>query len=271
MVRYESINDHRRIGGSMHEHAGQSRPIIGVVCSRYERKHGGIVAGVSVTYVRAVEGGGAIPLLIHLSEDLSIVEALYRRVDGLLFTGGGDVDPKHYGAERHPKCGAPEGPRDEVELWLARRALADGMPILGICRGVQLINVAMGGTLYQDIPSEIPGALDHYASLNGEGRTLMPHTIQIQANSWLANQLGSAEVHANTFHHQALKDVAPGLRVVANAPDGIVEAVEGTGNSFVAGVQCHPEDLWDAAEPRWHAMFKGFTQIVQQASLTHTR
>jgi putative glutamine amidotransferase len=242
------------------------RPVIGVVCSRYERKTGGIVAGVGVSYVRAVEAGGAIPLLVQLTDDQEVLSALYERVDGLLFTGGGDVDPSHFGSDRHPMCGAPEELRDEVELWLARRALADGMPMLGICRGIQLLNVALGGTLFQDIPSEIEGALDHYASRNAEGRALMPHTIAIEPGTWLAEQLGATEVPANTFHHQALQQVAPGLRVIAHAPDGVIEAVEGTGPSFIAGVQCHPEDLWDRAEPRWAGLFSGFVDVVRRSA-----
>jgi putative glutamine amidotransferase len=243
------------------------RPIIGVVGGNYERSSGGIVAGVSTSYLRAVEAGGGIPLLIHLSEDPAVLDALYARCDALLFHGGGDVDPARYGAAMIAACGTPDPLRDQVELALAQRALADGMPLLGICRGIQLLNVAMGGTLYQDIPSELPGTLDHYASRNAEGRMLMPHSITIEHESWLAEQLGTTEIPVNTFHHQALRDVAPGLRVVAYAPDGVIEAVEGTGDSFVAGVQSHPEDLWDAAEPRWQRFFAGFANIARSATV----
>jgi putative glutamine amidotransferase len=242
------------------------RPIIGIVGANYERKSGGIVAGVSTTYLRAVEAGGGIPLLIHLTEDWAVLEALYARCDALLFHGGGDIDPARFGTVMIAACGTPDPLRDDVELWLAQRALADGMPLLGICRGIQLLNVAMGGTLYQDIPSELPDALDHYASRNAEGRMLMPHSITIQADSWLAEQLGTTDIPVNTFHHQALREVGSGLRVVAHAPDGVIEAVEGTGSSFVAGVQCHPEDLWDAAEPRWLRFFSGFVQVASHTA-----
>lgn len=242
-----------------------SRPVIGIVAAQYERKHGGVVAGVSTSYVRAVEAGGGIPLLIHLSDDQQVIDTLYGMCAALLFHGGGDIDPAHFGRPTHPRCGTPDPLRDRVELALARRALADGTPLLGICRGIQLLNVAMGGTLYQDIPSELPGALDHYASRNAEGRNLMPHTIAISPDSWLAEQLGATEVPVNTFHHQALCDIAPGLRITALAPDGIVEAVEGTGPSFIVGVQSHPEDLWDSAEPRWARFFAGFVNVARRA------
>lgn len=244
----------------------RTRPIIGVVAAQYERKSGGLVAGSPISYVRAVEAGGGIPLLIQLTSDQEVLDTLYRLCDGLLFIGGGDVDPERFGMDRHPACGDPDPLRDQVELALARRAAADGLPICGICRGIQLINVAMGGTLYQDIPSEMPGALDHYASRNNAGRTLMPHTIAIEPSSWLAKQLRTSEIPVNTFHHQALLDVAPGLRVTALAPDGVVEAVEGTDSQFIVGVQCHPEDLWDAAEPRWAHLFAGFVAVARQAA-----
>lgn len=239
------------------------RPIIGIILGNYERKSGGVVAGVSTTYVRAVEAGGGIPLLIQLTDDAEVLSALYERCDGLLLHGGGDVDPSEYGAERSAMCGPADALRDRVELALARRAVAEGLPLLGICRGVQMLNVAMGGTLYQDIPSEIPGALDHYASRNAEGRNLMPHTIAIAPDSWLAEQLGTTELPTNTFHHQALRDLAPGLRVTATAPDGVIEAVEGTGAGLIVGVQSHPEDLWDEAEPRWRGLFTGFVAAVR--------
>jgi putative glutamine amidotransferase len=193
-----------------------------------------------------------------------VLDAHYRRCDALLFAGGGDVDPRHFGAAPHPQLGAVEELRDEVELTLARRAAADGLPLLGICRGIQLLNVALGGTLYQDIPAELPAALDHYASRNGRDRAHMAHTIALEADSWLAAQLGAVELPVNTFHHQALRDVAPGLSVTGRAPDGVIEAVEGIGTSFVVGVQCHPEELWEQADPRWARMFRAFVSTARQ-------
>src|SRR5262245_13243909 len=153
------------------------RPTIGIICSRYSRSEASVLAGIGEQYVRAIEAAGGIPLLIHLTRDTAVLDAHYRRCDALLFAGGGDVDPKHFGAAPHPQLGAVEELRDEVELALARRAAGDGLPLLGICRGIQLLNVALGGTLYQDIPADLPGALDHYASRNGHDRAHLAHPV----------------------------------------------------------------------------------------------
>jgi putative glutamine amidotransferase len=248
-----------------------SRPTIGIICSRYVRSAGSVLAGIGEKYVLAIEAAGGIPLLIHLTSDAVVLDAHYRRCDGLLFAGGGDVDPIHFGMAPHPQLGAVEALRDEVELALARRAAADALPLLGICRGIQLLNVALGGTLYQDIPAEIPGALDHYASRNGPDRAHMAHTITLEQDSWLATQLGATELPTNTFHHQALREIAPGLRVTGHAPDGVIEAVEASGPGFVAGVQCHPEELWEQADPRWARMFEAFAGVARQHMLADLR
>jgi putative glutamine amidotransferase len=239
-----------------------TRPTIGIVAARYLRPNttSSYLAGIGERYVYAVEAAGGIPMLIHLTNDAEVLDAHYERCDALLFAGGGDVDPAHFGAAPHPQLGVVEELRDTVELALARRAAADGKPLLGICRGIQLLNVALGGTLYQDIPAELPGALDHYASRGATGRAYLAHPVALAEDAWLAERLQTAEIPANTFHHQALRDLAPGLRMAGRAPDGVIEAVEGTGPGFVLGVQCHPEELWDGAEPRWAGMFKGFVE-----------
>ena len=243
----------------------QARPIIGIVAARYLRPGatGSFLSGIGEKYVYAVEAAGGIPLLIHLTRDAEALDVLYRHCAALLFAGGGDVDPARYNAEPHPQLGAVEDLRDEVELALAQRALAEGRPVLGICRGIQVLHVALGGTLYQDIPAELPGALDHYASRTAPERAHLAHPVALAEDSWLAERLGTPEIPANTFHHQALRDVAPGLRVTGRAPDGVIEAVEGTGAGFVAGVQCHPEELWHTAEPRWARLFQGFVEVAR--------
>jgi putative glutamine amidotransferase len=252
----------------MFNHFAEHRPTIGIICSRYTRSASSTFAGIGEQYILAIEAAGGIPLLIHLTRNDVVLDALYRRCDALLFAGGGDVDPMHFGAAPHPQLGAIEELRDEVELKLARRAAADGTPVLGICRGIQLLNVALGGTLYQDIPAELPSALDHYASRNGPNRAHMAHTVALEPDSWLATQLGVTELPANTFHHQALRDIAPGLRVTGRAPDGVIEAVEGTGANFVVGVQCHPEELWERADPRWTRVFEEFVSTARQHAAT---
>ncbi len=243
----------------------EARPVIGVIASRYARPSGNsTLSGIGEQYLLAVEAGGGIPLLIHLTRDAMVLQAHYQRCDGLLFAGGGDVDPAIFGQTPHPKLGTVEPLRDEVELALARRAIDDRKPVLGICRGIQLLNIALGGTLYQDIPSELPEASDHYASAQVPGRAHLAHPIVLEPGSWLAARLGTDALPGNTFHHQALRDIAQRLRVTGRAPDGVVEAVEGTGPGFVIGVQCHPEELWERADPRWAQLFIGFVEAARQ-------
>jgi putative glutamine amidotransferase len=253
---------------SVQKKGAEMRSTIGVIASRYPRAGGNsMLSGIGEQYLLAVEAGGGIPLLIHLTRDAAVLQALYQRCDGLLFAGGGDVDPAIFGQAPHPKLGTIEPLRDEVELALARRAIDDRKPVLGICRGIQLLNVALGGTLYQDIPSELPQASDHYASSHVPGRAHLAHSIALEPGSWLAARLGTDALPGNTFHHQALRDIAPGLHVTGRAPDGVVEAVEGTGPGFVIGVQCHPEDLWEHADPRWARLFAGFVEAARQYAL----
>lgn len=236
--------------------------MIGLLGCQYERPGGTPLAGIGERYLRAIEAAGGTPVIVQLTRDAAVLDWLYRQVDALLFAGGGDIDPVHFGHAQHPQLGEIEPLRDEVELALARRAAADGKPMLGICRGIQVLNVAQGGTLYQDIGAELPGSLEHReCSLRGD-RTYLAHPVALDPGSWLAAQLDAVEIEANTMHHQALRDIAPGLRVVGHAPDGVVEAVEGVGRSFVVGVQCHPEELWNGTEPRWAHLFQGFVSVA---------
>ncbi len=243
------------------------RPIIGIPCSIYPDSWYTPANGNAISYLRALEAAGGIPALIHLTRDAEVIDAHYARCDAILFAGGEDVGPAHYGATPHPKLGPTNPGQDEVEIALARRAVAEGKPVLGICRGIQLLNVALGGTLYQDIGSEIVGALNHSESTEQRDMSHPAHMITLAQDSWLAGQLDIDTLIVNTLHHQALRDIAPSLRVTGRAPDGVVEAVEGSGSGFVVGVQCHPEELWERTDTRWARMFAGFVEIAQARSL----
>jgi putative glutamine amidotransferase len=214
--------------------------------------------GVPISYVRAIEAAGGIPLLLHLTRDEEALAEHLDRCDALLLIGGDDVDPASYGHSQHPKLGVTTPLRDEVEIALTRRAVEMQMPVLGICRGIQSLNVALGGTLYQDIAAELPNALDHREGWELKKTDVLAHPVLLEKDSWLAVRLGVTELLVNSLHHQALRDVAPLLRVVGRAPDGIIEAVEGVGTGFVAAVQCHPEELWERADVRWKHVFEGF-------------
>lgn len=234
------------------------RPIIGVSAMNDRSEYGGALMAVRPTYLRAIEAAGGIPLLIHLTDDLRVVRSLYDLCDAILLPGGGDVDPALYGEEPHPELGEVDPQRDRVEIQLARWTREDRKPLLGICRGLQVINVAFGGSLYQDIPSQIEDSLDHRANTRTREWSVLTHRVHLDPSSWLAEQLSADEMMGNTMHHQAAKAIAPGLRAVGHAPDGVVEALESTGEQLVVAVQCHPEHLWHTSEPRWRRMFEGF-------------
>lgn len=236
-----------------------SRPLIGLSCgSLIDREWSPPFVGLRKTYIDAVASAGGAPLLIPLVGDEDALRAVYEQIDGLLLSGGGDVDPRIYGEEPIPELGAVDPLRDRVELLLARWAAADGKPVLGICRGVQVINVALGGSLFQDIPAQIGGELAHNGSAAAQNWAHMAHDLRIAPESQLAELFGTTSLPTNSLHHQSIKAVAPGLRPVAWAPDGVVEALEGEGGAFLIGVQCHPEALQAEADPRWRALFERF-------------
>lgn len=205
--------------------------------------------GQSQAYVHAVARAGAAPLLIPNLTDKTLLHTLYELLDGLLLSGGEDVDPAYYGEPRHEKCGPVSPDRDEVELTLVRWAMDDGKPLLAICRGIQVLNVALGGSLYQDIRAQVRRA-DKHDWHPGYPRNRLSHTIIVAPQTRLAHILGPLNspcplYWVNSLHHQAIKDVAPGLTVAARAPDDVIEAVEAEGHPFAIGVQWHPEELGD--------------------------
>lgn len=210
------------------------------------------------SYAHAITENGGAPLMIPPVEDEEALDAVYAVLDGLLLTGGPDIAPEQYGQQPHLKTDDGDAPMEHAELFLARRALEDGLPILGICRGIQTLNVAAGGTLYQDVGDEYEGsvALEHPA--DSQGRGYLAHTVSIEGSSALAHAVGCTQIAVNSLHHQAVREVAPGFIVTAVAPDGLVEAIERPDRSFAVGVQWHPEELY-RDEERWARLFRAFT------------
>jgi putative glutamine amidotransferase len=199
-------------------------------------------SGVNAAYVRAVLRGGGVPLILtpligdrYQSEILDVL-------DGVVLTGGEDVDPARYGQDPHPTVQDNVDPlRDAFELALFRDAWARGLPVLAICRGIQLVNVAMGGTLWQDLPTDQPEGLRHNQP---DGRDARTHPVDITPGSRLARALGTTHCAVNSFHHQAIRDLAPGLMVTARAPDGAIEGGESVeGAPWLLAVQWHPEEF----------------------------
>jgi putative glutamine amidotransferase len=214
-------------------------------------------------YRQSILHGGGEPRVLEVSADAAKALA---GIDGLLLTGGDDVAPARYGEEAHPTVTAAEAGRDEFEIALITAARARNLPILAICRGVQVLNVACGGTLVQDIPSQIKGALEHSLPVPQHVSYELAHEVWVEKDSLLARlmreRLVDEALEVNSRHHQAVKDVAKGFVVSATAPDGVIEAIEDPKARFCLGVQWHPENFFRTGEFR--ALFEGFLEASQK-------
>ena len=214
---------------------------------------------MNAAYTSALEAAGLVPLLVPPLADLTNVSAILDVVDGLVLTGGEDIDPSCYGATPHPKLGPVVPERDATEIALTRAARERGTPLLAICRGIQIANVALGGTLVQDLPSERPSEVTHGAS---DERT---HEVRLQAGSRLATVFGDPCIRVNSTHHQAIGDLANAFRATGLAPDGVVEGVESADDAWwMLGVQWHPEELTQTPEPWDRALFAAFAEHVSR-------
>lgn len=245
------------------------QPIIGLTCFAFAAPpmHPGLPSGprsaVNQDYVDAVAAAGGAPICIPIGLPEPALRAIYATLDGLLLPGGDDVSPHRYGQEPHPNLGAVDDRRDELELTVAGWALRDNLPILGICRGIQVLAVAAGGTLYQDVPSQYESITGH--DIRQYGRDHLCHDVDITPGSQLATAIGCTRLDVNSFHHQAVLDVPPGFAVNARACDGIIEGIEALEKQFVVGVQCHPEALWQSTAPEFAGLFRAFVDAAEQS------
>jgi putative glutamine amidotransferase len=211
-------------------------------------------------YVTAIRAAGLTPLIVPPLEP-SELEPVLAAVKGVVLTGGEDVDPAEYGATTGPKTEKPHRQRDKYELALVGLAHDRRIPTLAICRGIQLANVALGGTLVQDIASECPSALEHDRS---DERTMRVHDVDIDDDSMLARAVGDTHITVNSSHHQALARIGDGLRVTARSPDGIIEGVEWQRDDWwLLGVQWHPEELVHDSKGWDRGVFKAFADQVK--------
>lgn len=211
------------------------RKVIGVVPLWDEKKDS---CWMLPGYMQGLEACGALPLVLPLTTDEGVLADALRLCDGLLLTGGHDIDPALYGQAPLPQCGVLCPARDKMEVYLLRAALAADKPVLGICRGIQLLNAVLGGTLYQDLPTQHPSDVTHVMTPPYDRAV---HTVEILPGTLLADLCGAGTLAVNSYHHQAVDKAAPGLQVMAQAPDGLVEAVRLPGKAFVVAVQWHPE------------------------------
>jgi putative glutamine amidotransferase len=246
------------------------RPLIGVTTQSLQSIDGipeGLPSSVVMNqrYYLAATSVGAVPVLVPLLDDDSdTLREIYDRLDGLLIPGGVDMDPGTYGEAPHAKLGRIDEARDRTELQLARWAVEDNKPLLGLCRGLQVLNVACGGSLFQDIETQLPGALKHDCFPNyGFERDHLAHDVTLSAASRLRDVMERDQVPVNSMHHQGIKTLGAGLRATALAPDGVVEAIEREDDGFVLGVQWHPEVL-ELSEPHTRQLFRAFVDAASR-------
>jgi len=242
------------------------RPLIGITAYNYIRPE--TDWRYDVCYGKnaaAIESAGGLPVLIPSMVSLDTLRAIYERLDAVMLPGGGDINPTKYHTdpETDIKLYDISDERDAMEMAMTRWAAEDDLPVFGICRGIQVMNVALGGTLVQDIPKHVTTELRHsIKSLEEEGRDTILHDVRVEEGSLLASILGEKEIPVNSIHHQALRDVAPSATVSALSPDGIVEGIELPDKHFFLAVQWHPEDLVDN-DKRMQNLFTSFVNAAR--------
>ena len=216
-------------------------------------------------YARAVITAGGAPVLIPLlSDEPDTLRNIYEHLDGLLIPGGVDMDPETYNTAPHELLGRLDEPRDTTELMLTRWALADKKPFLGLCRGIQVLSVALGGTLWQDLTTERPGPIKHdWFPTAGISREKIVHPVDIQAHTRLSKAMGVGETPVNSMHHQGIRELGRGLIPSAIAPDGLVEGAELPGDQFAVAVQWHPE-VFPPGAPSVGELFGAFVKAAEK-------
>ena len=233
------------------------KPVIAISANLYDESRD---YRVSRCYAEAVAASGAFALLLPASNSPEESENFLSGADGLLIPGGPDVDPLLYGEEPRQGLGLSKTSNDLFEIRLLRAAREAHKPVLCICRGIQVLNVAFGGTLYQDIPSQVPGALRHMQTPTD--RADPTHSVDVEADSLIWEAYGQERILVNSFHHQAVKDVAPGFTVSARAKDGLAEAIE-IREEHIVGVQWHPE-VMVSAHPEHLCLFRQLAEAARR-------
>jgi putative glutamine amidotransferase len=223
-----------------------AQPVIGITASIDHRSPAyGETYSLTRKYAEGVRQAGGVPLIVPHNLEESSLHAVLDRLDGVLLSGGGDIDPVLFNEDIHPATSEIESDRDRVELTLARWLVERDIPFLAICRGIQVLNVALGGSLLQDIPSQVPDALPHSFDRQTTPRDYLAHPVKIDPSSQLARIMQLEVAQTNSWHHQSIKQMADGLQLTAVAPDGVIEAVEVPGRRYAIAVQWHPEWLFE--------------------------
>lgn len=242
------------------------RPLIGIPAHTFHLDPDKVIQGLRNTYAHALALAGGAPVQIPLGLDEESYRSICRRLDGLFLSGGPDIDPQNYGEPPHKRLGQVDAERDRVEILLTRWAVAAQKPVFGVCRGHQVLNVAMGGAMYQDVEALMPGADRHDFRGNGYARDLLSHTVQLQPDSFVG-RIAGPEVPVNSLHHQAIRTIGQKVRVVGKSPGGVIEAIEIQEHPFAVGVQWHPEELVD--DPVMLELFRTFVEAAAQFAARH--
>jgi putative glutamine amidotransferase len=237
-----------------------NKPVIGITCGEVRNKiesWSPAVTGQSRTYVQSIIDAGGLPILLPMTDDKVLLQQLIAMLDGLYLAGGNDIHPQLYGQEPDSTTVDFSTLRDTTETILLTMAMSMQMPVLGICRGMQMLNIHLGGNLIQDIPTAMPDALDHNVSNKIKKLIDASHPIRLDAQSRLAEIIGPDPIGANEHHHQAIDKLGTGVTAVGWADDDIIEAIELRDYPFAIGIQAHPESLTEV-EPRWQHLFNAF-------------
>lgn len=235
-----------------------AKPLIGITTYNSKNLYGRDIAAVQHSYIRAVTQAGGVPILVPAILPADELNELYSHLQGILFSGGGDISLKYFDGEQHPSIHEVDEARDVAEFSLLRQSVQHQKPFLAICRGMQVMNVALGGTLHTHIPDHIQNSLKH----DNQDFTLLSHPVNIDEESKMAEIFGETLLQVNSLHHQGIKDLASNLRIVGHAPDGVIEAVEIPGHPYAIGVQWHPEWLTD--QPVMRRLFKSFVDAAEK-------
>jgi putative glutamine amidotransferase len=239
-----------------------ANPLIGITTYNDKNKGGYPTAAVMHKYIDAITQAGGTPVLIPSGLDEENRKVLIQRLDGILFTGGGDIALEYFQGKPHPSVGNIDKKRDELELAMVKSAVQADKPFLGICRGFQVINVALGGNLYTDIIDQKAGALKHDHDSNTE-REYLAHPVKVEAGTRLAQITGMMDLMVNSLHHQGAMDIPADLKAAAYAPDGLVEALELPEHAFGLAVQWHPE--WLTNQEPTRRLFRAFVEAASKA------
>jgi putative glutamine amidotransferase len=239
----------------------QHKPFIGITSGLQTNASGSTLCQVGQAYIHAILNAGGIPLILPTVTDANAMRPALTGLDGVLFTGGSDIDPRRFNGKPHARIYGVSPDRDQLEFSLLDAALSAGKPILCICRGIQVLNVAFGGTLFTDIQDQYPNALRHdwFPDIP---RDYLAHQVRLTEDSQLHDILDADEIEVNSLHHQGIAAIGPGLTATAYAPDGLVEGLEAQDHPFVIGVQWHPECLPE--DPFMQKLFKAFILACQE-------